>query len=236
MTFFNPTEPLLRCKQEALDIQDQQGLLKIQWGFRGYTLLSLMYTRIDQIFVIWGWLTALIFGIAQFAPIDWRIQAIGGSVLVAVAIATMTNLAWFWVRVERLRWVIYCWSGLMLLGISLTDYGIFQSNVWILIHLCPLWLGLSALGYFCTGIGLRSRTFLIAGLLHCVAIPLLQFVPTWQFLASGSVLSGCLLLLAEVQWDMRPPAEPDILTEEQKTFNRQQYQQRQQGQRKPSLC
>jgi hypothetical protein len=30
MSFFNPAEPILRTKQEALDIQDREGLLSIE--------------------------------------------------------------------------------------------------------------------------------------------------------------------------------------------------------------
>ena len=227
MAIFHSAEPLIRCKQEALDVQDQQGLLRLTWGLRGRTLLSLLYTRIDQIFVIWGWLTALLFFTAQFTALDWRIQAIAGTVLTVLATGAMSYLAWFWVRVERLRWVVYCWAGLMLAGIGLTDYGIFASYVPILMHLCHLWLGVSAIGYLCTGVGLRSRTFLLASLIHILAIPLVSYVLMWQFLVTGLIMSSCLLFLAEVQWDMRPPAEPDILTEEQKAFNRQQYQLRQ---------
>ena len=36
-----------------------------------------------------------------------------------------------------------------------------------------------------------------------------------------------LLIVAELQWDMRSPIDSDVLTPEQKLFNQQQYQLRQ---------
>ncbi|NET33743.1 MAG: hypothetical protein F6K19_17265 [Cyanothece sp. SIO1E1] len=229
MSFFNPVEPILRCKQEALDVQDRRGLIHIHWKIGDRQLLSMLYTRIDQVFVVWGWLTALIFLTAQFSTIDWGTQATIWSVLTVLATGTMTLLAWFWVKVENLEWVIYCWAALMLAGVALTDYGIFWGCGQILVCLCPIWLGLSALGYLCTGIGMRSRTFIIAALIHVVAIPVLALVPGLQFLTTGIVMAGSLLLLAEVQWDMRPPVESSVLSAEQNQFNRAQHQLRQLG-------
>lgn len=216
-------EPLLRPKQEALDVQDLRGLLRIQLRFRGWQLLSLAYTRIDQVFVLWGWIALVIFGTAQFLPMSWKAQAIAWSGLTAVGIIGMTLLAWFWVRVERLRWVIYTWAGLMALGVGLTNWGIWGGQASILINLCPLWLGLSALGYLMTGIGMESKTFVLAALLHGLGIALLPHSQGMPFLFTGLTIGGTLLLLAEIQWDMRPPVETAVLSETEKEFNRQQH-------------
>ncbi len=223
MTLFNPTEPLLRFKQKELDFQDLQGLWNVNWRIGTFTVLSRFYTRIDQIFVIWGLFTAIIFATAQFFPISWATQALIWTGLTLIGTVSMSVLAWFWVTVERLRWVVYGWSALMLLGVALTDLGIFAGWWRILMYLCPLWLGLSAVGYFFTGIGMRSRTFLATGCIHLVGIALLHYIPNWQFLGTGFVMSGCLLFLSELQWDMRPPAEFAVLTEAQQQFNQNQH-------------
>ncbi|XZO00063.1 MAG: hypothetical protein ACM65L_16125 [Microcoleus sp.] len=139
----------------------------------------------------------------------------------------MAVLTLFWVRVERVSWILYCWAILMLAGLVLTDCSIFAGWGGLLLHLCDLWLGLSAIGYFCTGFGLRSRTFLLIGLTHLFSIPLLTFVAPWQYLTTGIIMAGCLLLLSELQWDMRLPIENSLLSEEQKEFNRIQHQLRQ---------
>ena len=57
MTFFNPCEPLIRCKQEHLDVQDREGLLQLRWQIGNITLFSGLYTRIDQTFLLWGLVT-----------------------------------------------------------------------------------------------------------------------------------------------------------------------------------
>ena len=136
----------------------------------------------------------------------------------------MTVLTHFWVKVERLRWVLYCWIVLMFGGVTVTDLGIFWGSGTILMHLCTLWLGLSAVGYFCTGIGLRSRAFIMAGLFHIVGMAILPLFIGWQFLVTGLVMTANLLMFAETQWDMRPPIDNySVLTEEQQEFNREQY-------------
>lgn len=227
MTFFNAAEPLLRCKQEALDFQDRQGLLVINWKIADKTLFSGLYTRIDQAFILWGWISAGIFIGGQFLPVSWTIQAIFWSALSLVGTVGMVGLTHFWVKVERLRWVLYSWVVLMLSGVALTDLSIFLGWGEVLMHLCPLWLGLSAVGFFLTALGMRSRTFLINGLVHLVGICILPYVGGWQFLTTGVVMGGSLLLLAEFQWDMRSPVDYDILTPEQKQFNREQHRLRQ---------
>ena len=224
MPLFNTAEPIIRRKQHALDFQDRQGLLKLRLQISNKTLFNSIYTRIDQVFVVWGLITALIFFTAQFAPIDWRIQAAFWSVLTIAGTAAMSVLTYFWVKVERLRWVLYAWIVLMLAGVGITDYGIFCGSGTILMHLCDLWLGLSALGYFCTGIGLRSRALIMAGLFHIFGIAILPLCVGWQFMTTGLVMTANLLIFAETQWDMRLPIDNyGLLSEEQKEFNHQQY-------------
>lgn len=227
MVFFNPSEPLLRAKQKHLDVQDLKGLWQIDLKVGDRTLFSNFYTSIDRIFLLWGWSCLIIFAIPQFLPIAWTTQAYWGSVLTIIGILAMAILSYCWVRVERVTWLVYGWTVLMAIGLGLTNLGIFCGWGLILLNLCPLWLGLSAAGYLATGIGLRSRTFLLAGIFHLLAIPFLSYLPAWQFLITGAVVGGTLLLLAEIQWDMRPPIESNLLTAQQLAFNREQQRRRQ---------
>lgn len=227
MTFFNPTEPIIRSKQEALDYQDRQGLLRIHIECGDKTLISAFYTRIDQVFILWGLISAVIFITAQFLPISWVIQAACWTALTLIGTIAMVFLTHFWVKVERLQWVLYCWVTLMLGGVLLTDLSIFLSWGEILMRLCPLWLGLSAFGYFCTGVGMRSRAFILAGLVHIVGIAVLPYAGSLQFLTTGIMMGLSLLVFAEVQWDMRPPIKYHLLTLEQRQFNKKQFELRQ---------
>ena len=228
MSLFNSNEPIFRPKQEELDFQDRQGLLQIRLEINNRKLLSLIYTRIDQVFVLWGLISALIFITAQFAPISWLIQAGLWTIVTVIGSAVMVGLTCFWVKVERLSWVLYTWIALMLAGVTVTDLGIFLGWGQVLMHLCHLWLIVCALGYFVTAIGLRSRAFLLSGTIHLFGLMLLTYVGGWQFLTTGLVMVANLLVFAETQWDMRPPIENyGLLTEEQKKFNQQQYKLRQ---------
>jgi len=223
MTFFNSQEPLLRRKQTDLDIQDLEGLISWQWKLNGVPIVSWLYTRIDQVFLLWGWIVGLIFLTPQVFPtFAWTHQAFLGSVLSVVGMVGMAAFAWYWVTVERLSWLIYLWGLVVLVGLAVTNYGIFGGVGVILMNLCPLWLGLCSVGYGLMGIGLRSRTFLLASSLHLAAIGGLQWVPTHQFLATAIVMAGTLFVLAEVQWDMRPPIAAPALSPEEIAFNRQQ--------------
>jgi hypothetical protein len=224
MLLFNSAEPIIRRKQHALDFQDRQGLLRLRLHINDKTLFQSVYTRIDQVFVFWGLITAVIFFTAQFAPINWMIQAAFWSGLTIIGTVGMITLTHFWVQVERLRWVLYAWTVLMLSGVAITDLGIYYGSGMVLMHLCEMWLGLSAVGYFCTGVGLRSRAFMIAGLFHLVGIGILPLCVGWQFMTTGMVMTINLLMFAETQWDMRPPIDNyAVLSEEQKEFNREQY-------------
>ncbi|MEO1183925.1 MAG: hypothetical protein AAFX46_04020, partial [Cyanobacteria bacterium J06636_27] len=115
------------------------------------------------------------------------------------------------------------WVTLILGGVVLTDLGIFLGWGQVLISLCPLWLGLSAVGYLITAWAVKSRTFVITAAIHLLGIALLPYCAGKQFLITGLVMGISLLLLAELQWEMRPPINYDLLTPEQKEFNRQQY-------------
>lgn len=75
----------------------------------------------------------------------------------------------------------------------------------ILANLCPLWLGMSGIGYLGTGLAVRSRTLLAASLFHLLGILILPYTGGLSFLFTGTVLVFSLLVLAELQWDMRQP-------------------------------
>ena len=226
MTFIPLTEPLLREKQQDLDFQDLQGLLRINAKIGKRTILSRFYTRIDQVFIIWGFICGVMFISAQFLPFSWQTQAIIWSALSVIGTLGMTSLTWFWVSVERLRPLVYSWVILMLSGVVLTDLGIFFSWAQVLINLCPMWLSLCTLGYTITAIAVRSRAFFLMAIVHLLGIAILPLCAGWQFLSTGLVMSISLLLLAEMQWDMRPPTEYSFLSVEQKQFNREQQQRR----------
>lgn len=224
MSLFNSAEPIIRRKQHALDFQDRRGLLTLKLQIINKTLFKSIYTRIDQVFVLWGLITAVIFFTAQFATIDWITQAAFWTVLTVVGTVAMIILTNFWVTVERLRWVLYTWIVLMLAGVGITDFGLYSGSGTILMNLCPIWLALSAVGYFATGLGLRSRAFMLAGLFHLLGIVILPLCIGWQFLVTGLVMTANLLMFAETQWDMRPPIDNyGLLTKEQQQFNREQY-------------
>ena len=226
MTFIPLTQSLLREKQQDLDFQDLQGLLRINAKIGKITILSRFYTRIDQVFIVWGWICGVIFISAQFLTVSWQTQAIVWSTLSAIGTLGMTLLAWFWVSIERLRPLVYSWVILMLSGVVLTDLGIFFGWVQVLINLCPMWLSLCTLGYIITAVAVRSRAFFLIAIVHLLGIAILPLCAGWQFLSTGLVMSISLLLLAEMQWDMRPPIEYSFLSVEQKQFNQEQQQQR----------
>jgi len=222
MGYFNLSEPTLRCKQTALDVQDLRGLWRIHWQIGNVQIFSALYTRIDLVFITWGLISILVFLTAQFFPVNWSIQAIVGSLLTAIGCYMTVILPWFWVRVEQLRWVIYTWVLLILAGIILTNLGIFIGWVQILPYLCPIWLGLSAIGYFCTALGLRSRAFILAGLIHLLGTTIVVYAEGWRFALTGLIIASTLFFLAELQWDMRLPMDSPVLTPEQQQFNQKQ--------------
>ena len=231
MNLLDYSQPVLRRKQKELDYQDLQGLLRLYLKIAGKTIFTGIYTRIDQVFVVWGLISATIFMTAQFAPISWITQAIVWSVVTVIGSIVMSALTYFWVKVERVQWVLYTWIILMLGGVILTNCGIFLGWGQVLMHLSHLWLGLCAIGYLMTGWGLNSRALFFAGLFHLLGIGLLPYVMGWQFLTTGIIMVANLFILAETQWDMRPPIRNyNLLSEEQIQFNRQQHQLRQAAQ------
>ena len=229
MAFFNSAEPLLRPKQSALDVQDLKGLWKIHWQIGSQPIIRSHYTRIDQIFIFWGIVAGMIFATAQFTTLTWSVQAWLWSFLSLGTAIVMTCWTWCWTGVEQLRWLIWLWLGLLFIGVGLTDYSIVTTWGFIMGHLCHLWLILCAVGYFLTGFGLRSRSLLFIGLLHVLGCSTLSLVMSYQFMATGLIMSSTLLLLGEYQWDMRPPTTFANLTPEQQGFNQRQHQLRMSG-------
>lgn len=201
MSFFNPNAPLLCRKQDVLDLPDIPGMWRFHWQVGNFILFSTFYTKLDQACIIWGVISIVIFATAQFFPISWLTQAVWWSVLSVVGTVGMMILTPSWLKVEGLGWIVSSWVFLMLLGVVITDLGIMLGWGVVLMSLCPLWLGLVALGYLFTGIGMRSRILIIISLVHLLSIEILPYVGNWQFLTTGIVMGGCVLLLAEFQWD-----------------------------------
>lgn len=199
--FFNQNIPLLRRKQSAFDIEDLPGLWRIHWQLGDTTVFSTFYTRIDQACLVWGIISGVIFITAQFALIDWRVQALVWTVLTLVGTLIMLELSRFWVTIAPLNRVIAAWVVLMLSGLVLTDLSVFLGWGGFLTHLCPLWMGLNALGYLYTGLKMQSRAFFLVCLIHLLGMAVLPWVGVWQFLVTGILMGLSSILLAELQWD-----------------------------------
>ncbi|MEM9976015.1 MAG: hypothetical protein AAF808_00140 [Cyanobacteria bacterium P01_D01_bin.2] len=192
---------IFQLKQSLADPVDLHGVIKIQLGQPKHVLISTYLTRLDQALTAWGLVTAIIFLIAQSYLLDWPTQAVVWSVLSCVAIAVSGKLTWFWVTARNQRWIFYGWSMLVIVGLGLTNGGIFSGWGFILRHLCALWLGISALGYMITGIGIKAPALIAIGLVHACTIPGLTLLPRHQFLLTGAVMSVSLWLLAAFHWD-----------------------------------
>lgn len=95
----------------------------------------------------------------------------------------------------------------MILGVVITDYAIACSWGLMLIHLCDLWLILSAIGYLISGWMVRSRAFFLAAIIHGVTTLILPWFSGWQFAITGIVMMSNLLIFSEKQWDMLLPRE-----------------------------
>ena len=161
MTFFNASEPLIRCKQEHLDVQDRDSPVATplaNWKY--YSFLRTLYPHRPNF-------SALGFGdrgnFFYGSVFPHQLELSGDSVVNFDSNWYCGNGCFDFVlgRVERVSWILYSWAILMITGLVLTDCSIFAGWGGLLLHLCDLWLGLSAIGYFCTGVGLRSRTFLL---------------------------------------------------------------------------
>jgi hypothetical protein len=196
-------KPIFRVKQPIPNPEELLGILRLRYATGGQVWLDTYYTRLDQALVVWGGVTAVIFLTAQFGHLTWTMQALVWSILSLSAITTTSRLAWHWASVKQVRWVVIFWALLILGGICLTDYGVFLARGSILINLCPIWLGLCVLGYGITSVGMRSLALTFISLIHLCAITLLRLVPEWQFLLTGTVIAGSLLVLAVWQWEHR---------------------------------
>ncbi len=199
--FFNQDIPLLKRKRSAFAIEDLPGLWRLHWQIGQTIVFSTFYTRIDQACLLWGVISIIIFLTAQFAAIDWATQAFFWSGLTLLGTAAMVKLSKNWTAVDPLNHVISAWIFLMLAGLVLTDLSIFLGWTAILTQLPLLWLALNAIGYFYSGVKMRSRAFFLVCLVHRVAIATLAYVGVWQFLETGVVMGLSAVLLAELQWD-----------------------------------
>ncbi|MDX2239761.1 MAG: hypothetical protein NW224_03655 [Leptolyngbyaceae cyanobacterium bins.302] len=177
------------------------GLWRLHWQVNNRVIFSSFYTRHDQACLLWGIISAVIFTIAQYFSLDWTIQALIASTLTTGGIAGTILLTWRFAFLERLSWVLISWAALMLLGAIATYQGMFGGWYWVLMHICPLWLGLSGVGYLITSLGMRSRLFLLLSLVHLGAIALLPSFPSCKPLLTGLIISGSAFLIAEFQWD-----------------------------------
>ena len=203
MSFFNSDIPIFSRKKSAFDIQDLPGLWRVHWQVGRYTILSTFYTRHDQACLLWGFLSTLIFAAVQFLPISWLTQALYLTTLTGVGIIAMLGLTLYLSSEKQFAQVLVCWFLLMFVGIVVTDLSVFLGWGYVLGSICPLWLVLSGIGYFLTGIVLRSRMFLILCLIHIVGLWLLSYVGIWQPLTTGLIIGFCVFLVAELQWDTK---------------------------------
>lgn len=203
-------------KLSAFAIDDLPGLWRVHWQLNQRVILSTFYTRHDQACLLWAIVSAAIFLTAQFLPLSWFTQVIFASGLTLLSVVAMIVLTWYFTAIERLTWVLYCWSSLMVLGTLVTDLSLLLQWAEVLGHVCHLWLGLSGIGYIVTGLGMRSRAFMWIGIVHFLTIGILPNVGMWQPLTTGLVISGSALLIAEVQWDSngvcvyQAPIQPDL--------------------------
>lgn len=194
MTFFDLSEPMLPTRSEAARVP---------------ALSAIRLSELDQAFVIWGLTALLIFSLAQFSTLSWPVQAVLDAALTGATVAGTSGLTWQIAEIAKLRWVVFLWAVLMSVGMVVTAYGIFCSVGFILINLCPLWLGLCSLGYLAMAVGMRSRCFGACSLVHGLAIAGLTLHPSWQFFTSGLVMALTLFFFSVVPWDMREVTASD---------------------------
>ncbi|AFZ18439.1 hypothetical protein [Allocoleopsis franciscana] len=204
MSFFDNSVPPLCCKPTNLDISPQQKVLYLSWGRGKHRFYLRIYTRVDLACLLWALVLIPIFVTPQFFALSWTVQAGLWSSLSLIGLAAMVAMSHEWVKVERVSWVLYCWVILILIGLLVTDLGIILIWSGVIANLCSLWLGLSALGYWCTGLALHSRAIIAAGFFQLLSIGVLPYVRSWQFLFTGSVMVLALILLAEFRWDILP--------------------------------
>lgn len=201
MFAFNPATPIFVRKPSALTIQPTPGLWRVHWQIKDVVLYSSFYTKHDQACLLWSVIAAIIFVSAQFLQVNWVTQTTIAAILTSIGVVGMVTLTWRFSILERLRWVLGGWTFLMGVGVLLTCASIFLGWGQVLMNICPLWLGLSALGYGLTGVRMKSRMFFVLSLFHLLAIALLPYAPTWQALITGVIISGSAFSIAEFQWD-----------------------------------
>lgn len=192
---------IFQLKKSLVDPVDLHGVIKIQFGNPQNPFISTYLTRLDQALLTWGVATAIIFSVAQFSFLDWHTQAILWSVLSCLIVSISGKLTWFWVTTRKQHWILYGWTLLVITGLCVTDYGIWQGSGLILRHLCALWLAISAIGYGLTGIGIKAPALILLGVVHAFTIPSLTLLPLHQFLLTGSIMSVSLFFLAAFHWD-----------------------------------
>ena len=208
MTFFDLSEPV-PSHSKVVRLPSLNHSL-VTYRKRWIKLFSaLRLSELDQAFVAWGLAALLIFSLAQFSTLSWSTQAVLDATLTGATVAGTSGLTWQIAKIAQLRWVVLLWAVLMSLGMGLTAYGIFCGVSSILINLCPLWLGLCALGYLAMAVGMRSRCFAACSLVHGLAIAGLTCYPDWQFFISGLVMALTLFFFSVVPWDMREVADSE---------------------------
>ncbi len=219
MTSFDLSEPLLPPHAETVGMQDLNGLIKAHVKQQAaHPLLSkfllpstlpfsFSFSQLDQAFLVWGVIALAIFSLAQFSTLSWMTQSLLDAALTGIGIISTSKLTWRLACSERLKWVVCLWAVLMMGGMIATAYGIFCSNrpgaVLILLNLCPLWLGLCAVGYLAMSVGLQSRCFGAASWVHGSAVAALSIYPHDQFLITGLIMALTLFFFSVVPWDMR---------------------------------
>ncbi len=160
------------------------------------------FTAIDQAFLLWGALTFVIFSLGQFSTLSWTAQSVLDAALTGLGIASTSGLTWAIAGHAKLRWVILLWAALTTAGSIVTANGIFYGNALILSNLCPLWLGLCAAGYGAMAIGMKSRCFTAACLVHLGAVAGLSYISGWYFFNSGLIMTSTLFFFSSVPWDV----------------------------------
>ena len=203
MTSFDFRDTLEAFRDESVGMPNIGGLLETHLRQRIQNWSGFCFSFIDQAFLIWGGVTLVIFLTGQFSSVSWMIQAAFDAALTGAGIASTSGLVWSLIDDERLNWVIFLWAGLMTAGMVVTAYGIYGCISIIMVSLCPLWMGLCALGYGVMAVGMRSHAFTAACLVHTSAIALLYHQPSWQYLTTGLVISLTLFFFSVVPWDMQ---------------------------------
>jgi hypothetical protein len=202
LTFFNYSVPPLRRKQLNMDVQELEGLGQVQFPLGKERFYSKFYS-LDRACLLWSLLLIPMFGTAQFFPVSWMLHAGLWSAISLGGTAAMVSMTYSSVKIERLTWVLYGWVILMLLGLVLTDWGIFLCWEKVLANLCRLGSGVIFIEYLGTGFAVRSRALLSPSFFHLSGILIVPYTCGWSFLFTGAVMVFSLLVLAELQWDMR---------------------------------